>query len=43
KETLVLAPWSEQTITTSSVVSQYNVTLIDDHGNYLSEKVKAVK
>ncbi|HCJ5832588.1 TPA: fimbrial assembly chaperone [Escherichia coli] len=43
KETLVLAPWSEQTVTTSSVVSQYNVTLIDDHGNYLSEKVKAVK
>ncbi|MED9196677.1 fimbrial assembly chaperone [Escherichia marmotae] len=43
KETLVLAPWSEQTVTTSSVVSQYNVTLIDDHGNYLSEKVKTVK
>ncbi|MDC7919142.1 fimbrial assembly protein, partial [Escherichia coli] len=43
KETLLLAPWSEQTVTTSSVVRQYNVTLIDDHGNYLSEKVKAVK
>lgn len=42
-ETLLLAPWSDKTISTASVISQYTVTLIDDNGNYLSEKVKAVK
>lgn len=43
KETLLLAPWSEKTITTASAINQYTITLIDDNGNYLSEKVKAAK
>lgn len=43
KETLLLAPWSDKIITTPAVVNYYNVTLIDDHGNYLSEKIKAEK
>lgn len=43
KETLLLAPWSEQKVTTAAVVNHYTVTLIDDHGNYLSEKIKTEK
>ncbi len=43
KETLLLAPWSDQTVKTTSVVNYYNITLIDDHGNYLSEKIKTAK
>ncbi|RZN37640.1 fimbrial assembly chaperone [Escherichia sp. E2593] len=43
KETLLLAPWSDKTITTASAINQYTITLIDDNGNYLSEKVKTVK
>lgn len=43
KETLLLAPWTDKTITTAAVVNHYNVTLIDDHGNYLSEKIKTEK
>lgn len=43
KETLLLAPWSDKIITTPTVVNHYNVTLIDDHGNYLSEKIKTEK
>ncbi|CAJ1303496.1 putative fimbrial chaperone [Escherichia coli] len=42
-ETLLLAPWADQTITTTSVVNYYNVTLIDDNGNYLTEEIKAIK
>lgn len=40
KETLLLAPWSSQSITTTVVVNSYTVTLIDDSGNYLNETVK---
>ncbi|MDT7484969.1 fimbrial assembly chaperone [Citrobacter koseri] len=40
KETYVLAPWSDKLVSTSVGVNHYTVTLIDDHGNYLSEKVK---
>ncbi|ASG11405.1 fimbrial assembly chaperone [Salmonella enterica] len=40
KETLLLAPWSSQSITTTVVVKSYTVTLIDDSGNYLNETVK---
>lgn len=43
KETLLLAPWSDQTVKTTSVVNYYNITLIDDHGNYFSEKIKTAK
>ncbi|MEG2566646.1 MAG: fimbrial assembly chaperone [Acinetobacter sp.] len=43
KETLLLAPWSDKTLSTAAAVSHYKVTLIDDHGNYLSEKIKAEK
>ncbi|EKA1847256.1 fimbria/pilus periplasmic chaperone, partial [Salmonella enterica] len=43
KETLLLAPWSDKTVTTTTVVNHYKVTLIDDHGNYLSEKIKTGK
>lgn len=43
KETLLLAPWSDKTVTTAATVNHYNVTLIDDYGNYLSEKIKAGK
>ncbi|EDV8147253.1 TPA: fimbrial assembly protein, partial [Salmonella enterica subsp. enterica serovar Chester] len=40
KETLLLAPWSSQSITTTAVVNSYTVTLIDDSGNYLNETIK---
>ncbi|MCT7031607.1 fimbria/pilus periplasmic chaperone, partial [Salmonella enterica] len=40
KETLLLAPWSSQSITTTVVVNSYTVTLIDDSGNYLNETIK---
>ncbi|ECG8185181.1 fimbrial assembly protein, partial [Salmonella enterica] len=30
-------------VTTATVVNYYKVTLIDDHGNYLSEKIKTGK
>ncbi|HFZ8994133.1 TPA: fimbrial assembly chaperone [Citrobacter freundii] len=43
KETLLLAPWTTQTVTTSAVVNGYTVTLIDDFGNYIREKVKVDK
>lgn len=43
KETLLLAPWSEQKVITNAAVNHYTVTLIDDHGNYLSEKIKIEK
>ncbi|MEG2400041.1 MAG: fimbrial assembly chaperone [Citrobacter sp.] len=43
KETLLLAPWTDKAITTPAAVNHYNVTLIDDHGNYLSEKIKTEK
>lgn len=43
KETMLLAPWSEKMLSTAAIVSHYNVTLIDDHGNYLSEKIKTEK
>lgn len=39
-ETVLLAPWSDKKVITTAVVNHYKVTLIDDHGNYLSEKIK---
>lgn len=39
-ETVLLAPWSDKKVVTTAVVNHYKVTLIDDHGNYLSEKIK---
>ncbi|HCW0179282.1 fimbrial assembly chaperone [Citrobacter sp. Cu096] len=43
KETLLLAPWSEKMLSTTAVVSDYKVTLIDDYGNYLSERIETEK
>lgn len=43
KETFMLAPWSDKTLSTTAVVNHYKITLIDDHGNYLTEKIKAEK
>lgn len=42
-ETLMLAPWSDKTLNTTTIVNHYKVTLIDDHGNYLSENIKVDK
>ncbi|MCQ7061500.1 hypothetical protein MRO53_24025, partial [Escherichia coli] len=42
-ETLMLAPWSDKTLNTTTIVNYYKVTLIDDHGNYLSENIKVDK
>lgn len=42
-QTLLLAPRSEQLVAVKTFVSRYTVTLIDDHGNYLSEKVDVRK
>nr|WP_245397200.1 fimbrial assembly chaperone [Citrobacter rodentium] len=41
KATLLLAPWTTQTLTTTVAVSHYTVTLIDDSGNYISESLTA--
>lgn len=41
KETILLAPMTEQNISTTAVVNEYTVTLIDDSGNYLSQKIMA--
>lgn len=42
-QTLLLAPRSEQLVPVKTSASRYTVTLIDDHGNYLSEKVDVRK
>ncbi|EMF0715917.1 fimbria/pilus periplasmic chaperone [Citrobacter freundii] len=39
-ESMMLAPLSSQTVKLKSVnASQYNLTIIDDHGNYISDNV----
>jgi len=40
KSTCLLAPWSDTTVPVATTAQSYTVTLIDDHGNYLSEKIK---
>ncbi|MDM2933523.1 fimbrial assembly chaperone [Citrobacter sp. Cu233] len=42
-ETVLLAPWSDKKLSTTAMVSHYKITLIDDYGNYLSEKIKTEK
>lgn len=41
KETLMLAPHANATLSGSPAASQYAVTLIDDYGNYLRENIKS--
>ncbi|MGR1546970.1 fimbrial biogenesis chaperone, partial [Salmonella enterica] len=39
-KTIMLEPFSTQTVNTKSVVErQYELTIIDDSGNYISSKV----
>lgn len=42
-KTLLLAPRAEQLVAVKNYASRYTVTLIDDHGNYLSEKIDVIK
>ncbi|WP_313488438.1 fimbria/pilus periplasmic chaperone [Pseudescherichia sp.] len=41
KETLVMAPHATVTVPASPAANSYDVTLIDDYGNYLHENIKS--